>query len=194
MAMALFAWAALGLLLLFRRYLGWPTSFMLLQHQRGILYRRGKPAHEVAAGRHRVWTGVEKILFLDIRPISASFENRAVTLADGSTAVYGFSGSAEVDDVRKVLYSAGNYNEMPAFVLLCCARSVLNSQMSAGLTGRQAALVEQVIGQAKPRLAEAGFRLLNFRITQLGIASAAPTSNAKSTFLPETGADTKGTA
>src|SRR5258708_2988522 len=137
MGSAIVVWTALIMILLVRHFYGWPSSFTLLDHQRGILFRRGTPKTEVGPGRHRVWGGtqkweggggghrvwggVEKILFVDTRPIAVSFETRAVTLSDGLTAIYGFSGSAEICDVTKALYSAGNYPEMPAFVLLCCA-------------------------------------------------------------------------
>src|ERR1700730_2046845 len=106
MGSAIVVWTALIMILLVRHFYGWPSSFTLLDHQRGILFRRGTPKTEVGAGRHRVWVGVEKILFVDTRPIAVSFENRAVTLSDGSTAIYGFSGSAEICDVTKALYSA----------------------------------------------------------------------------------------
>ncbi len=173
MVLATIAWVVLGLVELMRKYFGMPSSFTLLQHQRGVLYRRGMPGREVGAGRHGVWVGVEKILFLDTRPVSVNVENRAVTLADGSTAVYGFSGSAEVTDVRKALYCAGNYNEMPAFVLLSCARAVLNNQRSVGLLTQQQAIAEQITERARMRLAISGFGLLTFRITQLSLASPA---------------------
>jgi hypothetical protein len=173
MTIAAIVWAVLILTWVLRANLGAPSSFTLLQHQRGLLYRRGKPVREVCAGQHRVWVGVEKILFIDIRPITVSFENRAVTLTDGATAMYGFSGTAEVDDAKKALYCAGNYNDMPAFVLLCCARLVLNSQNSIGLLAKHAAIVEEIMNRAKPRLSAAGFRLLTFRMTQLGLAAQA---------------------
>ena len=179
MALALIAWATLALVLVVRNYLGIPSSFTLLEHQRGVLYRRGEPVREVGPGRHRVWVGIEKIFFLDARPVLVNFENRAVTLADGSTAVYGFSGSAEVVDVKKALYAAGNYNDIPAYVLVCCARSVLNQQSSIGLLGKQAALVEEIGERARPRLEAAGFRLLTFRITQLSLPSATPPPSSK---------------
>jgi hypothetical protein len=150
-----------------------PSSFTLLEHQRGVLYRRGKPLREVGAGRHRVWVGIEKILFMDTRPVLVSFENRAVALTDGATALYGFSGSAEVEDVMKALYSSGNFEEMPAFVLLCCARLVLNGQSSIALAAKQGAITDEIVNRAKPRLAAAGFRLLNFRMTQLSLAASA---------------------
>lgn len=176
MTLALIAWAALIAMLIMRLYLGVPSGFTLLQHQRGVLYRRGIRVREVGPGRHRVWAGVEKILFVDTRPISVSFENRAVTLRDGGTAVFGFSGSAEIDNVSKALYAAGNYHEMPAFVLLCCARSALNNQPSSGIGARRDSIVEEVTKCATTRLSAAGFRLLTFTVTQLSVVEPVPPS------------------
>ena len=171
MIMAVIAWAIVGLYVVMRKYVGFPSSFTLLEHQRGILYRHGRAVREVGAGRHRVWAGIEKILFLDARPISVNFENRAAALTDGATAVYGFTGSAQVVDAQKALYCAVNYHEMPAFVLMCCARSVLNCKSSSGLVASQAAIVEEIMERARPRLSAAGFQLLTFRMSQLGLAA-----------------------
>src|ERR1035438_1296466 len=85
------AWIGAISTLVARLYTGTPSSYALLPHQRGILYRRGLPGREVGPGKHRVWTGVEKIFFLDTRPIQVHVDHRAGALQDGYTAVYGFS-------------------------------------------------------------------------------------------------------
>lgn len=167
-------WLALCVLA-FRRYAGRPTTATLLQYQGGVLYKRGRRIREVA-GQVRVWTGVEKVIVVDKRPTSVSFENRAVALSDGATAVYGFSGSAEVRDLSKVLYCARNYSDLPAFVLLCCARVVLNGYPSGRLLASQDGIVQEIVNQAKPRLAAAGFELQAFRFTHLSIAAPAQQS------------------
>src|ERR1017187_10995344 len=119
-------------------YIGYPTSHSLLPFQSGVLFRRGRPVKEVGPGRHRVFLGREKILFVDKRPIQVNVEQRAVALSDGTTAIYGFVASAAVCDVRKAIYSSTNYTQMPAFVTLCAARATLNhlhtSQLRIGRT------------------------------------------------------------
>ena len=96
-------------------------------------------------------------------------ENRAVTLVDGMTAVYGLSGSAQVKDAHKALYSAQSFSEVPIFVSLCCSRSVLNACTSSQLMN-QRAVEEQISQQAKLKLESQGFGLLTFRLTQLSVA------------------------
>lgn len=159
-----------------RGYIGKPTTVTLLQYQGGVIYKRGLPIRQVEAGRHRVRAGIEKMIIVDKRPTSVSFENRAVTLSDGATAVYGFSGSADVRDISKVLYCARNYNDVPAYVLLCCTRLILSDYPSGRLLVSQESIVQEIINRAKPRLAEAGFDLQAFRFTHLSIASPAPQS------------------
>jgi SPFH domain / Band 7 family len=163
----------LGLLAL-RFYGGWPTDVTLLEYQRAILFRRGLPVREVGTGRHRILRGVEKLIILDTRPIQVSYENQGVTLQDGSGALYSFSGTARIRDARKALYSAGNFGQVPAFLLLCCARFVVNGSTAAQLKTNKDALTEQIINRAKPRLAAAGFELLSFRLTQTAVTQRAP--------------------
>jgi hypothetical protein len=177
-ALALLVWAVIVGGYIFRRYVGNPTTVTILEYQGGILYRKGLRVREATAGQHRVRAGVEKMIILDLRPTKVSFENRGVTLADGATAVYGFSGSARITDLSKALYSARKFSEVPAFVLLCCTRSALNGSSSASLVASRETLTQQIIAESKPRLETAGFVLQNFQFTHLAIAAAPPrTSN-----------------
>jgi len=174
---AFIGWAMLLGLVGRRRYIGNPTAVTILQYQGGVLYKKGVPVREVHAGQHRVWVPIEKIMILDKRPTMVSFENRAVSLTDGATAVYGFSASAEIRELSKALYSARNYNEVPAYVFICCTRSVLNSCASGNLLSRQDSLTAEIASKANARLATEGFEFQSFRFTHLAIASPPATTN-----------------
>lgn len=147
---------------------GRPGSVTLLEYQRAVLYRKGVPVREVGSGRHMVFTGVEKLMIVDTRPIQVSYEDQAVSLRDGTSALYGVSGAARIQDARKAIYSAGNYNHVPAYVLLCCARIVMNGCNASELKAREA-VVARIVERAKPRLAAAGFELLSFKLTQFAV-------------------------
>lgn len=151
---------------------GWPTRITLLEYQRGVLYRKGLPVKEIGTGRHMVFSGIEKILKLDVRPIQVNYENQPVALRDGFAAVFAFSGAARVQDARKAIYSAANYNHVPSYVMLCCARLELNNCSAAQLKMREA-VTERIVERAKSRLAAAGFELLSFRLTDLVVGQRA---------------------
>jgi SPFH domain / Band 7 family len=151
---------------------GRPGSVTLLEYQRAVLYRNGLPMREVGTGRHLIFTGIEKLMVVDMRPIQVSYEDQAVSLNDGSGALYGIAGAARVQDARKALYSAGNYNHVPSFVLLCCARFVLNGCTATELKAKDE-VAAQIVERAKPRLAAAGFELMSFRLTQVAVAQRA---------------------
>jgi hypothetical protein len=153
---------------------GRPTSSTLLEYQRAVLYRQGLPVKEVGSGRYRVWTRREKLVIVDARPIQVTFENQGVALRDGSTAVYGISGTARVQDARKAIYCARNYSQVPSFVLLCCTRLILNGLTASQLRSSKDTVVEEIISRAKPRLAAAGFELLAFRLSQLSVDASTP--------------------
>jgi len=61
---------------------------------------------------------------------------------------------------------------VPAFVLLCCARSVLNNCTPAELKAKEA-VADRIMERAKPRLVAAGFELLSFRLTQFAVTQRA---------------------
>jgi hypothetical protein len=145
---------------------GRPAIVTLLEYQRAVLYRRGLPEVEIGKGRHNVFTGIEKLIIVDTRPIHVSYENQCVALRDSSSAVYGISGNARVQDAWKALYSASNFSHVPSYVLLCCARQVLNGCTSMQLKTNKDSVVEQIISLSKHRLAASGFELLSFRMSQ----------------------------
>lgn len=159
-------------LLVYFNLIGLPTSHVLLPYQRGVLFRCGRPVKEVGAGRHRVWAGREKILFLDMRPIQVKTENRAVTLPDGTMAVYGFTANAKVIDVEKATYASTNYNQFPTFVTLSAARSVVSKQMSSQFTMRRATVEEEIVNRCRTQLASAGFELVSFQFSQFNVMGA----------------------
>jgi hypothetical protein len=177
--LAIAFWVCLLAIVLMRRFVGWPATVTLLQYQRGTLYRKGYPVRDVGPGRVRVWAGIEKVIIVDTRAIPVSFENRAVALTDGQTAVFGFSANADVSDARKALYSAQNFSQVPAYVLLVCSRAVLNQRASTDLKIGENLIEEEITKQARTRLEAQGFNLLSFRLTQLSIAGPPPQSESR---------------
>jgi len=152
-----------------RFYVGKPTYLTLLEYQQGVLYRKGRPVRSVKPGRIRVWAGIEKVIIVDTRTIPIRFENRAVTLVDGTTAVYSFSGSATIQDARRALYSAQRFSEVPVVVLMSCSRSVLNRYASNQLRMNERTIEEEISQAAKLKLEAQGFSLLTFRLTQFEV-------------------------
>lgn len=153
---------------------GYPSTYTLAPYQAGIVYRRGKAVREAGPGRHLVFVGTEKIIFLDKRPIQVSFEDRAVALADGSVAIYGFALSAQVANVNKVMYASATYGQIPAFVALCVTRKVLNQYDTGRVLSSRSGIQEEIIRSCQSRLAASGFDLNSFRLTQLRIATPEP--------------------
>lgn len=151
----------------FQYRIGFPTRYSLLPYQRGMLYRGGRPVREVGPGSHRVFRRLEKIVFLDTRPIQVKVEHRAVALLDGTTAIYGFVASAEVRDVKKALYVSASYTQMPAFVTLLVTRGYLGRCDASQIKNGQAALTEEIFATVQARLAASGFELLSFRFSEL---------------------------
>lgn len=166
----LFCAGMLGVIFYFERY-GRPTTVTLLPYQAGVLYRRGEPVRECGPGKHRVHSGIEVLIHLDVRPISVNYENQVVALQDGYVAGYGVSASARVRDVRKALYSARNYAHVPPAAVLRCTRKQLSMYSAHSLRAQQNAVVDEIAEQIRIRLDEAGFELLSFRLTQLVIGS-----------------------
>jgi len=156
---------------------GKPTIVNLLPYQRGVLFRDGKPLRDVGPGKHRVWSGTELLVHGDIRPISVNIENQVVALQDGLAALYGFSASAQVSDIRSAIYAARDYSQIPASVLLRCTRRHLNSCNSSSLKLEKEAIANRITTEAKTHLQKSGFELLSYQLGQLALGTAQPPSN-----------------
>jgi hypothetical protein len=165
----LFWGGLLGLIIYFSRR-GKLTTVTLLPYQRGVLFKWGKPARDVGPGKYRVWAGSELLVHGDVRPISVNYENLVVALDEGFSAVYGFSASVNVRDMRKAIYSARDYTQVPPAVLLRCARRRLHVTPASSLKMNQAAVAGQISEDAKVKLERTGFELISFRLTQLALA------------------------
>lgn len=167
--------------ILFRAYRGKSQNIALLPYQRGILYVRGLPARDVGPGTHQVRLGTEFVVHIDTRPIAIRADGQAVALQDGATAVYGISASAEVQDIRKAIYSARNYNHLPPYLLRRSVRRVLSASSSDTLIGGTAAIEKAVAADAEPQFVAAGFALASFRLHQLSVGPRPehPASNAE---------------
>ena len=155
--------------LVFLAVMGRPIRFTILEHQRGVLYRRGLPVKDLGSGRHWVWPKREKIVWMDTRPIQVAFQDQAALCSDGASAVFGVLGSAQITEMRKAIYSSRNCYEVPAFVLHCCTRSVLNAVSSTEALENKERLAEQILNRARPRLSANGFEVLAFRLTQISV-------------------------
>jgi hypothetical protein len=176
-AVLVLLWAGLIALLIYFGRRGTPTNVTLLPYQRGVLFRMGLPLRDVGPGKHRVWTGTELLVHGDMRPISVNYENLVVALQDGLAALYGFSASAQVRDMRRAIYSARDYTNVPAAVLLRCARRHLNASFGSSLPVEKDAVVSRITDDAKKRLSAAGFSLISFRMTQLAIGTTQAAAN-----------------
>lgn len=171
-AAPLLFWVGLIALAWYFQRRGKPTTVILLPYQRGVLYRMGLPLRDVGPGKHRVWSGTELLVHGDTRPISVNYENLVVALQDSTAALYGFSASVQVQDMRKAIYSARDYTHVPAVTLLRCARRHLNNNSAASIKLEREAIVNRITEDAQKRLAAAGFALLSFRITQLLVGTS----------------------
>ena len=167
-------WSALITVIVYFVRRGNLTTVTLLPYQRGVLFQLGRPVRDVGPGKHRVWSGSELIVHGDIRPISVNFENLVVMMQDGQAALYGISGSAQVQDIRKAIYSARDYSHVPSAVLLLCARRQLNQSSAGTLKIGRDAVADLIAQEAKTRLAAAGFELISCHLTQLAVGTLQP--------------------
>lgn len=165
-------WVGLLALVWYFQRRGKPTTVSLLPYHRGVLFRMGLPVRDVGPGKHRVWSGTELLVHGDVRPISVNYENLVVALQDSSAALYGFSASAQVQDIRKAIYCARDYTHVPTFILLRCARRHLNGCSGAAIKLEREAIISRIGEDAQKRLAALGFSLISFRMTQLLVGTS----------------------
>jgi len=170
LSLAIAGIGVIAFLLFFQKH-GRLTTVSLLPYQRGILYRRGYPVRDVGPGKHRVWAGSELLVHGDMRPITVNYDKLIVGLQDGLAAQYGFSANVEVQNLRKAVYSARNFTNIPHATLLRCARRCLGVYSGKSIQFEKEAAISRITVEAGTRLNKAGFELVSFRLTELAVGT-----------------------
>lgn len=169
MGVDILAFFLLGVLAFSITYYCKLAPFTILPYQKGVLFVRGLSVRDVGPGKYWVWPRREFLVYLDTRPVAVHVENQVVTLANGSVAVYSISAGASVEDARKAIYRARDYEHVPGFLLLGAARRVLNSKAPGALVAGREGIEKEIVDSVTPRLADAGFSLDNFHMAQLSV-------------------------
>ena len=168
-------WLTIFLIYVLRYYylIGFPTSYTLAPFWAASL-----PAWQRASrgwpGRHRVISGIEKILFLDKRPIQANFDGR-VSLGRRRNRSVWIHLDRPGERCQEGALCFSNYNQVPAFITFCVTRGLLNRCQSIQLPAGRGAIREEMTSICQSRLAALGFEFSSFRpdSTQYRFSSAA---------------------
>jgi SPFH domain / Band 7 family len=149
------------------------SEHTVLEYQRAVFFRNGRPHHDVEPGVHKVLLGRDYIIFGDVRPIVVNIENHQVASRDGAIVRYSFLANAEVQTFRIALYSARNFSEIPYYILRRNVRAALFAQSREGLMGTCDVLAKGIEDRTRRDLNQVGFDLKDFRLGQLAVSDRA---------------------
>lgn len=151
------------------RYLRLRTHVIVMEYERGVVFRKGLPFKDVGPGRYAIIREREFLVRIDVRPKTVSAEQQAVGMQDGRFAVYSLFASTSISDPRKAMYSARDYNEVPIYAVRRRSRSAIASQTAASLSIGVSGLTSMIAKEVSQDLQRTGMRLDEFKITRFEV-------------------------
>jgi regulator of protease activity HflC (stomatin/prohibitin superfamily) len=142
---------------------------ILSEYQRGIIYRYGKPFKDVGPGIHKLRIGRDYLVFIDVRPEGFNRDLTAVSTLDGRTAVYSVAGKIQVQDVRKAIYCARNYQQAALAKTISMVRRMLNDYESEDIRRHTQAVCDNITQAVQDSVGKIGMAVFDFRLNQLQI-------------------------
>ena len=165
-------WIGIVATALYVDHLGKPTVHTLMEHQRGLLFHRGKALRELGGGTYKLKLGVDYLVWVDMRPQPFQFERIAISTSDGCHGFLTLAGSMQVSDPKTAIFRSRHHNQAATAAVFTSIRKFASGTDRARLSGDREKLSSELFRQARKATAEFGVELTGLRISELNLAGA----------------------
>jgi hypothetical protein len=165
-------WIGILATALYVDHLGKPTVHTLLEHQRGLLFHRGRALPELGGGTYKLKLGVDYLVWLDMWPQPLQFERIAINTSDGCHGFLTLAGSMQVSDPKTAIFRSRHHNQAATAAVFTSIRKFASGADRAHLSGDREKLSSELFQQARKATAEFGVELTGLRISELKLAGA----------------------
>jgi len=145
---------------------------ILSEHERGIIYRHGKPFQDAGPGTYKLRIGRDFLVVVDTRPVAFDRDQAAVSTLDGRTALYSVAGKTQIQDVRKAIYCARNSHQAALAKTVATVRRMLNDYGSEDIRFHTQTVCDNITQAICDSVGELGMAVSDFRLNQLRILEA----------------------
>lgn len=115
----------------------WPQPRIVREHERGVLYRKGRLVGEVLPGRYWLRVRVDELVIIDTRRRHAVVAGQEVLTADRVPIKVSLIAEFSVADVRKAVTEVDKYHDvLYAHIQLALRQAVADRELDAALAER----------------------------------------------------------
>lgn len=133
---------------------------VIFEHERGVVYRRGKFHRVLQPGSHWLYARLEKLQKVDIRARFITIPGQDVLSSDTISIKVSIAASFRIDDPFKALSSTFNYLESLYLILQLELRDLVGSTPIGELLTRRKEIGATLLDKTREKVLEMGLVLL----------------------------------
>ena len=142
-------------------------QYIVLEYERGLLYRYGKFQRILPAGRHGYNRIIHTIYKVDMRSRSVSIIGQEVLSSDNVGIKISLAASFKIEDPYRAINETSNYQEALYLMLQLQLRDLVASLPIDDLLAKRKEIADSLFETAKPKAAEIGIALLSVGIKDI---------------------------
>ena len=142
----------------------WQFALMrmvIFEHERGVVYRRGKFHRVLQPGSHWIYPFFEKVQKVDVRARFITIPGQDVLSSDNISIKVSVAVNFRIDDPFKALNSSYNYTESLYSMLQLELRDLFGSTPIDELLAKRKQIGEALLEKSREKITELGLVLLS---------------------------------
>jgi regulator of protease activity HflC (stomatin/prohibitin superfamily) len=140
---------------------------LVLEYERGLLYRSGKFKRVLPAGRYWYNRQIESIYKVDMRSRAVSILGQEVLSSDTVGIKISLAATFKIEDPYRAINTTNNYQEALYLILQLRLRDLVAALPIDELLTKRQEIAESLFESAKPQATELGLALLSVGIKDI---------------------------
>jgi regulator of protease activity HflC (stomatin/prohibitin superfamily) len=143
----------------------------IYEYERGLLYKNGRLARVLEAGRYRVWPfSHQRIVVVDVRRATAQVSNQKLLTADQITVTLNIVADYEIADVALSAHRVANHQSQLYEDVQLAARNIVGAVTVDVLLEKRTEINAQILEAVVPLAADYGLNVLTVGIKDVILA------------------------
>jgi regulator of protease activity HflC (stomatin/prohibitin superfamily) len=146
---------------------------VVLDHERGLLYRRGMFRKVLGPGVYRIYAPSASVTRVDMRPFLVLLPDRVAQSADRVPVRAGVTATCRIEDPRRAVTEAADPGAALRLALELALREIIEGTEADGILERRSGIGAMLAKSATPKAERLGLKLLSADVNRILVGSAA---------------------
>ena len=140
---------------------------IILEYQRGLLYRKGKFSKVLEPGAHWYFRQATEIKIVDVRLRNVTVPGQEVLSADSVALKVSLAATFQVSDPATAVNQVENFQEALYMELQMALRDIVSASKIDELFEKRAELSKQLLASTEPKVGRYGLKLHNVSVKDI---------------------------